>query len=204
VGKELYFQALDADGFAVQSMRSGTYVHPGEQLTCTGCHEPKQRSSESPGQMPIALGRAPSKIKPEVDGTNPFSYARLVQPVLDKNCVECHQKEEAPGLSGTPANEHHWSQSYISLAKDFGFYFNVSNGSIDDGVHGGVRSIAGEFGARASKLMDFLKDEHYGVSLTEEERHRFVLWLDSNSEFFGTYENTLAQAKGEIVHPVLD
>jgi hypothetical protein len=41
VGKALYFQALDASGMAVQSMRSATYVHPGEQLTCQGCHEPR-------------------------------------------------------------------------------------------------------------------------------------------------------------------
>jgi hypothetical protein len=41
VGKAIYFQALDERGMAIQSMRSATYVHPGEQLTCLGCHEPK-------------------------------------------------------------------------------------------------------------------------------------------------------------------
>ena len=41
VEKEIYFQALDERGMAVQSMRSGTYVHPGEQLSCLGCHEDK-------------------------------------------------------------------------------------------------------------------------------------------------------------------
>jgi hypothetical protein len=28
--------------------------------------------------------------------------------------------------------------------------------------------------------------------------------LDCNSEFYGAYENTDAQARGEIVHPSLD
>ena len=41
VGKPLYFQLLDERGMAVQSMRSATYVHPGEQLSCLGCHEDK-------------------------------------------------------------------------------------------------------------------------------------------------------------------
>ena len=41
--KNIYFQALDEHGMAVQSMRSGTYVHPGEHLSCQGCHEPKRR-----------------------------------------------------------------------------------------------------------------------------------------------------------------
>ncbi|MCP4454748.1 MAG: hypothetical protein GY809_25085, partial [Planctomycetes bacterium] len=33
VGKAIYFQALDKNGLAIQSMRSATYVHPGEQMT---------------------------------------------------------------------------------------------------------------------------------------------------------------------------
>jgi hypothetical protein len=36
-GKLVYFQALDEEGLAVQSMRSATYVKPGERLTCHGC-----------------------------------------------------------------------------------------------------------------------------------------------------------------------
>ncbi|MBM4080991.1 MAG: hypothetical protein FJ278_14900, partial [Planctomycetes bacterium] len=42
VGVALYFQALDERGLAVQTMRSDTYLHPGERLTCQGCHEPKR------------------------------------------------------------------------------------------------------------------------------------------------------------------
>ena len=43
VGKAIGFQVLDEKGLAVQSMRSVTYVHPGERLTCLGCHESKWR-----------------------------------------------------------------------------------------------------------------------------------------------------------------
>ena len=39
--KELYFQALDENGLAITSMRSGTHFQPGEQAMCQGCHEPK-------------------------------------------------------------------------------------------------------------------------------------------------------------------
>ena len=35
----VFFQALDADGFALQTMRSLTYVQPGRTLSCIGCHE---------------------------------------------------------------------------------------------------------------------------------------------------------------------
>jgi hypothetical protein len=90
------------------------------------------------------------------------------------------------------------------LAEKYGFYFHVSNGSINTGVHGGSRTIPGNFGAKASKLLSYMDKRHYGVKLSEEDFHRFTLWLDCNSEFFGSYENTIAQAKGQIVQPTLD
>jgi hypothetical protein len=35
----VFFQALDADGMMVQSMRSGTSLRPGEIASCVGCHD---------------------------------------------------------------------------------------------------------------------------------------------------------------------
>ncbi len=204
VGKLVYFQALDERGFAVQSMRSGTYVHPGEQMTCQGCHETKRRSPQHAGKLPLALRRTPSKIQPDVDGSSPFSYVRLVQPVLDRNCVACHKEKKALDLSGTIQKSHGWTQSYVSLAEKYGFYFHVQNGAINTGVHGGTRTIAGQFGARASKLLEYMDDRHHGVKLSPEDFHRLTLWLDCNSEFYGSYENTEAQARGEVVEPTLN
>ena len=204
VGKAIYFQALDDQGMAIQSMRSATYVHPGEKLTCIGCHEPKPRLARRPGTMPAAMQRAPSPIQAEVDGSNPFNYVRLVQPVLDRNCVDCHQEREALDLRGVIEGQHGWTRSYTNLAETYGFYFHVSNGSINTGVHGGSRTIPGKFGARASSLLKFTGPEHHGVKLSKEDLHRLVLWLDCNSEFYGSYENTVAQARGEVVLPTLN
>jgi len=204
VGKLIYFQALDAEGMAVQSMRSGTYVHPGEQLTCRGCHEPKHRAPIQSATTPLALRRGPSKIQPDVDGSNPFSYVRLVQPVLDRNCVACHQAKKAVDLTGAIERKYGWTRSYNNLAGKYGFYFHVRNGSIKTGVHGGSRTIPGKFGARAAKLLDYMDERHYGVSLSAEDYRRLTLWLDCNSEFYGTYENTQAQARGDVVHPTLN
>ena len=98
-----------------------TYVHPGEQLTCQGCHERKHSPPSPFKDIPLALRRAPSKITPAPEGANPFSYPRLVQPVLDRHCVECHRKEEALDLSGTVAGDFGWSKSYQNLAWKYGF-----------------------------------------------------------------------------------
>ncbi|MFH1264162.1 MAG: discoidin domain-containing protein, partial [Planctomycetota bacterium] len=180
----LYFQALDGQGMAVQSMRSVTYLHPGERLTCQGCHERKHRPpprSSSSRSLPLALGRPPSKIQSEVDGSNPFNYVRLVQPALDRNCVDCHREKKALDLSGAAGGNYGWTRSYASLAEKYGFYFHVSNGSINTGVHGGARTIPGQFGARVAPLLKYLGEDHYGVNLSPEDFHRLVLWLDSNS-----------------------
>jgi hypothetical protein len=204
VGKAIYFQALDQQGRAVQSMRSATYLHPGEQLVCQGCHEGKHQPPALPGKTPLALRRLPSRIEPEADGSNPFSYVRLVQPVLDRNCVGCHREKKALDLTGTLEGKFGWSRSYANLAAKYGFYFQVSNGSINTGVHGGSRSIAGQFGAMAAPLAKYLGPSHHGLKLSDEDLRRINLWLDCNSEFYGSYENIEAQAQGKVVPPTLE
>ena len=89
VNKPVYFQALDPDGLAVQSMRSDTYVHPGDRLVCQGCHDTRH-ARHSLGATATALRKPPVAIRPDVDGSKPLSYPRLVQPVLDRHCVDCH------------------------------------------------------------------------------------------------------------------
>ena len=61
----VFFQALDADGMMVQSMRSGTTVRPGETAGCVGCHEPRRSGAAGrtdPPGMSLALQRGPSEL----------------------------------------------------------------------------------------------------------------------------------------------
>ena len=194
--REVFFQALDERGLAVQSMRSAAYARNGEHLVCQGCHEPKSRASAASTLVPLALQRAPSTPKPDVDGSNPFSYPRLVQPVLDRNCVKCHEENraKAPNLAREPI-QHKWYASYNSLVK-YGF---TSYGD-------GYRTIPGKFGARASKLLEMLDQGHHKVDLSGEDYHRLALWLDSASMFYGVFEKEggEAQLAGGIPKPTLE
>ncbi len=198
--RELFFQALDEKGLAVQSMRSATYLQPGERLVCQGCHEPRLRSPQSPRQMPIAMRREPSQLKPDVDGTNPFSYPRLVQPILDKHCAACHAEhpKTAPRLDREVVVKggQKWYASYHSLAPEYGFWQYGER----------HRTIPGQFGARASKLYKLLKEGHHDVQLSEEEMHHITVWLDSCSIFYGVYEEQggIAQLQGKVVYPTLE
>jgi hypothetical protein len=65
-------------------------------------------------------------------------------------------------------------------------------------------TIPGRFGARASKLYAILSAGHRGVELPPEDIHRIALWLDSDSNFFGAYEDPGAQAAGAAVRPRLE
>ena len=220
-GKPFYMQALDANGCAVQSMQSATYVHPGEQLTCQGCHEPAHGSPEAPTRPPMALMRKAGKLTPEVEGSSPVSFPRLVQPVLDKHCVSCHAKNKgkAPDLGGAPAKWNRngygggqklWSASYISLTTagghregevtpGFAFTFSARPPARTP-----TQTTPGEFGARASKLYQILRKGHHDVKLSDQELRRITLWLDCNSVFFSAYHDLNEQIAGKLVRPPLE
>lgn len=201
-GVPFYVQALDEQGRAVQTMRSDTYVHPGELLSCAGCHEDKQSTVGFAGNgTPLALQRPPSKLQPEVEGAYPVLFPKLVQPVLNAHCTDCHAKQEsAPSLAGDAFGKWGWPASYQSLAP-FAWAKHGGNGALKK--NGASYSTAGEVGALASTLLPFLEPGHYGVQLTDAERLRITLWLDCNSVFYGAYHDAGKQAQGELIMPWL-
>jgi len=83
-------QPLDAEGRALQLMRSWMTAMPGEIVSCVGCHE-KQNSAPS-NRRTIASRQTPAEISLWHGPVRGFSFQREVQPVLDKYCVSCHGK----------------------------------------------------------------------------------------------------------------
>ena len=133
--KPLYFQAVDADGRAVQTMRSVTYLQPGEQRGCVGCHE--RPGTVVANRALLALRRPPSTIASGPAGSQPLSFPLLVQPVLDRQCVQCHAEKKACSLAREPL-QRKWYASYNSLLP-YGFTDYGSN----------LRTTPGKFGADA-------------------------------------------------------
>lgn len=199
-GMSFYMQALDEEGKMVQNMRSATYVHPGERLTCIGCHESKQSTPDPSGGFPSALRRKPSEPKRGPVGSYPIQFPLLVQPVLDNKCVDCHVKEKAPGLSGIVFDETTGRSQAFETLKDFAWGMAGGNGAIVQ--NGRSYSVPGQDGARVSKLYEILKKGHFQVELTPEEWERIITWLDCNSNYYGAYHNEEAQTKGVVVKPL--
>jgi hypothetical protein len=197
--KPLYFQALDEKGQAVQSMRSVTYLQPGERRSCIGCHEPRGTVPTNKQNL-LALKRPPSKIKPGPDGTRPFSYPRLIQPVLDRHCVRCHNGTTGDlksrlVLTGEPAGS--FSKSYESLKPSIRWY-EWGGSSITQ-----VVTKPGRIGADESPLLKILENPTHSkhVNLDKEEQDRLHIWLDGNVPFYGTYDEQqqLAQQNGQAI-----
>jgi len=198
--KPLYFQAVDAAGRAVQSMRSASYLQPGERRGCVGCHEP--RGALATSGRPLATRRPPSRIRPGPDGTKPWSYPRLVQPVLDRHCVRCHDGKEGKGKSKlvlSVESAGHFTRSYESL-KPYVRWYEWGGATISP-----IVTRPGHIGADESRLRQILDDATHAraVKLSDEERRRVYIWLDGNAAFYGTYgeEEQLAQKRGEAVPP---
>ena len=210
-GKPLLFQALDQDGLAYQTMRTITYVQPGERVSCVGCHENRMSAPTKPITELIALGRPPSKIDPGRLGGRPFSFVEVVQPILDKHCVECHGTKDPDGgvdLTSTP--HAGFSKSYVSLTGDVDFWSNGTNPKNAAKAlvprFGGRNQIqvtppGGLYGARGSRLMRMLREGHEDVVLSPDDVRSLAAWIDSNAIFYGVNlpENQARQFRGEIV-----
>ena len=189
-GVPLFFQALDAQGLAVQTMRSLTYVQPQQTLSCIGCHESRE-AAPSTTQFPAAMSRQPSKLTLGPAGSWPLRFDRLVQPVLDRSCVSCHK----PGSSDCrpPGWTSRTPNSYENL-------LNFGGKDLSNLVHERDRSIPGEMPARKSKLYALLTAEkgHAGVRLDAQDLQRLVTWMDIYGPRQGHYDAVQEKAIGQF------
>ncbi len=90
----VYFQALDANGHAVQTMRSWATFQPGERSSCVGCHETKH-TPPAMTHTAEAMTRGPESLVPWEGGAEAFSFIKHLQPILDRHCTRCHNQRGA-------------------------------------------------------------------------------------------------------------
>jgi len=182
------FQPLDEEGRAIQWMRSWVTGMPGEVVSCVGCHE-DQNSMPIPKRV-AASQKDPAKLQTPEGGVRPFTYELEIQPILDRNCVACHNAKGAkPDFTGgvkvvaaptrrAQSGQLDLTQSYLNLHP----YVNRQGPEADIYV---MKPY--EYHASTSELVRILKGGHHGVSLTDKEWRTIYTWIDFNAPCHGQF-----------------
>ena len=203
-GIPIYFMALDAEGRAVQRMRSFTHLRPGEVQGCVGCHA--DRSRNAPMSMRTTSMSHPfKKLELPEWGCGGFDYARVVQPILDQHCVRCHSGVMPDGKIDLSADQtDYFNVSYETLARgrrewgeaqwDNPF---VSWIPTYNGFETNILLVTPKaWGSPRSKLVELLLEGHPApdgqrrLHLNDAEQRRIFAWIDLNVPYYGTSETT--------------
>jgi hypothetical protein len=189
-GVIVFFQALDERGVAVQTMRGATHVQPGQTLSCIGCHE--RRGEAPPARMALASLREPSRLTAGPEGSWPLRFDRLVQPVLDRQCVSCHHPQATDAVA---------AKFDLTPAKSYATLVAYGKPSVNDQVMAAYRrgfSVPGDGIAHRSALLALLDapQKHYAVQLDDEARERLLTWLDTYAQRQGSFSD---QQERELV-----
>jgi len=206
-GIPIYFAAIDAQGRAVQRMRTFTHFMPGEIQSCVGCHADRNYATGQPGARPTAALNTPVEITPPEWKAENFRYWKVVQPVLDKHCIRCHNARKHPkGIDLSGDRSDFFSVSYDVLTRTgttwaahperhgagqpnppYVSWISTANGS-EQNV---LKVTPRQWGSPASKLADQILAGHPDkagkprVKLTDAERLRIFAWIDLNIPYYG-------------------
>lgn len=173
-------QPLDANGNALQLMRSWMTAMPGEVVSCVGCHEDQNSMPES--KFTMAARKKPEIIQPWYGDARPFSYNNEVKPIIEKRCVACHNgnDQSLPDFSSDEqAGYRDFSKSYMALHPyvrrpgcESDFY---TLEPMDHYVN-------------TSDLIQMLSKGHHGVELDKKEWDRLYTWIDLNVPYKGDFD----------------
>jgi formylglycine-generating enzyme required for sulfatase activity len=181
----IFVQPLDADGRALQTMRSWFTAMPGEVLSCVGCHE--RQSQTPPMGQSMASAKPPAEIAPWFGPTRGFSFDHEVQLVLDHRCAGCHDGGKGDTKPDFRARSLHvgykgnYSPAYLALAK------YVRRPGYEADYHLAAPS---EWKADTSPVVQLLLKGHHNVKLSRQEWDRLYTWMDFNVPYSGNWRET--------------
>ena len=227
----LYFLPLDAEGRAVQRMRTFTHFMPGEKQSCIGCHADRNYVSPTvitrQGRSIAAARPARELTPPEWGNKDGFSFTKVVQPVLDKHCISCHDDKSGLDLSGDRTD--YFNVAYENLARRdtqaehgndarggmAGFGRNPYTSWIPtyNGCESNILQIEPKFwGSPVSRLAEIIISGHPNkegkkrFQLSYNEKLRIMMWIDLNIPFYGTSQSQQPDLRGcrKIYPPNLD
>ncbi|MGO8751523.1 MAG: hypothetical protein ACLQNE_36735 [Thermoguttaceae bacterium] len=204
-GIPIYFMALDAEGRAVQRMRSFTHLMPGEVQGCAGCHEHRLQGSHS--RVGVAAVSQPSELQPPEWGVRGFDYSAIVQPVLDQYCAGCHNPIDAPQrVDLTGGKTDFFNVSYECLAREnqggrgspYVNWIPTYNGQEWNILEIQPRT----WGSPRSRLAEVVMNGHPDktgkprFAMDDRSRRRVFTWIDLDVPYYGSSETAYPERIG--------
>lgn len=205
----VYFQALDENGRAVQTMRSWSTLQPGETQSCVGCHENKNTTPLVHAVSTQAMRAGAYALEETYGKPHGFSFKEQIQPILNQHCIKCHygtherpqtSKEEkiAFSLLNEPVLDEqarrYWSEAYLNLTKggpEEGSVRWISTQSAPEMLS------AGSLGSLNSPIIAMLEKGHNEVHLSRKDLQTISCWIDLGVPFCGDYTEANAWTEEE-------
>ncbi|TAN36791.1 MAG: hypothetical protein EPN23_08270 [Verrucomicrobia bacterium] len=188
-------QPLDADGKALQLMRSWLTARPGEMVSCVGCHE---QASETTGHSKPGNGYGtPDHIQNLFGPPRGYDFAVEIQPLLDRSCVGCHNSSQSGRPDLSRKTEEEKVRSNAEYYKKTGSGIKVPFPPAFLALHAYVRRAGaescyflqepGNWTADTSPLIQLLKKGHHGVRLGDDDWKQLYTWIDLNAPGQGSW-----------------
>lgn len=203
------FQSLDAEGKAVQLMRSWLTAMPGESVSCLGCHEEQNETGATTART-IASQSLPVEMEPFYGPARGFSFDREIQPILDRYCLECHTADspktaeifknrgidpnapDAPFVPDfrtgerRPLQENHFSINTDALFSPS--YYQLRRFVRTPTKESQMPTLRPfEFHADSTRLVQLLQSGHYDAALDVASWDRLITWIDLNAPYHGNW-----------------
>jgi hypothetical protein len=202
-------------------MRTFTHFMPGERQSCIGCHADRNYVSPAvitrQGRSVAAARPAQKLVEPEWGSREGFSFTKVVQPVLDRHCVRCHDDRSKLDLSGDRTD--YFNVAYENLARRgtqaehggdarggmAGFGRNPYTSWIPtyNGCESNILQIDPKFwGSPVSRLAEIViaghpdKEGKKRLQLAYGEQLRIMMWIDLNVPFYGTSQSRQPELRG--------
>lgn len=175
-------QPLDANGQAVQLMRSWFTAMPGEVVSCVGCHE--SQNTTPPNRQTLAARQPAESLRPWPGPARGFDFRREVQPVLDQWCVGCHAD-----LKDQPARPMQANQNAYNLASRFTPSYYALRRLVRTPTRESDMHLLPpwEFHAETTRLVQLLRHGPCQATLDAEAWDRLITWIDLGAPAHGTW-----------------
>ncbi|MGL6194050.1 MAG: hypothetical protein ACRC2T_04425, partial [Thermoguttaceae bacterium] len=200
----IYFQLLDENKQEIKRMRSFISFQPGESRSCLGCHETRASAPLEAVASVNAMNKPPVFPVPPVWGNDrPINYLADIQPVLDRNCVQCHSGlkpaadlDFSGGLTATaPMQTTYRVLNFDGLNRSYRTMIEKNLVTYSD-KHAPASELTKtrQFGSSRSELIDAILtgpcSESIDIKPGDEDWYRLVTWIDANVPYHDRFVNS--------------